>query len=72
MNVSQPAFHHRAHKADAQSAKEPPTTGVLVNCVMPAAAKTDPFDQMKREHIDYVPLKIPMNRFAGVEEVGRW
>ncbi len=49
--------------------KELARTGVLVNCVTPAAAKTAIFDQMTREHIDYMLLKIPMNRFVTVEEI---
>jgi 2-dehydro-3-deoxy-L-rhamnonate dehydrogenase (NAD+) len=42
---------------------------VLVNCVTPAAAKTELFAQMKREHIDYMLSKIPMNRFVEVDEI---
>ncbi len=49
--------------------KELAQTGVLVNCVTPAAAKTAIFDQMTREHIDYMLSKIPMNRFVAVEEI---
>jgi 2-dehydro-3-deoxy-L-rhamnonate dehydrogenase (NAD+) len=49
--------------------KELAQTGVLVNCVTPAAAKTAIFDQMTREHIDYMLSKIPMNRFVNVDEV---
>ena len=49
--------------------KELARTGVLVNCVTPAAAKTAIFDQMTREHIDYMLSKIPMNRFVTVEEI---
>src|SRR5438552_5276918 len=33
--------------------KELAKTGVLVNCVTPAAAKTAIFDQMTKQHIDY-------------------
>ena len=40
--------------------KELAQTGVLVNCVTPAAAKTAIFDQMTRQHIDYMLSKIPM------------
>ncbi|HVI14732.1 MAG TPA: SDR family oxidoreductase, partial [Pseudolabrys sp.] len=43
--------------------------GVLVNCVTPAAAKTELFAQMKQEHIDYMLSKIPMNRFVEVDEI---
>jgi 3-oxoacyl-[acyl-carrier protein] reductase len=49
--------------------KELAQTGVLVNCVTPAAAKTAIFDQMTREHIDYMLSKIPMNRFVTVDEI---
>ncbi len=49
--------------------KELAQTGVLVNCVTPAAAKTAIFDQMTREHIDYMLSKIPMNRFVTMEEI---
>ena len=49
--------------------KELAQTGVLVNCVTPAAAKTAIFDQMTRQHIDYMLSKIPMNRFVTVEEI---
>lgn len=49
--------------------KELAKTGVLVNCVTPAAAKTAIFGQMSREHIDYMLSKIPMGRFVTVEEV---
>jgi len=42
---------------------------VLVNCVTPAAAKTELFAQMKQEHIDYMLSKIPMNRFVDVDEI---
>ena len=49
--------------------KELAQTGVLVNCVTPAAAKTAIFDQMTQQHIDYMLSKIPMNRFVTVDEV---
>jgi len=49
--------------------KELAQTGVLVNCVTPAAAKTAIFDQMTKQHIDYMLSKIPMNRFVAVEEI---
>ena len=42
---------------------------MLVNCVTPAAAKTELFAQMKQEHIDYMLSKIPMNRFVEVDEI---
>jgi NAD(P)-dependent dehydrogenase (short-subunit alcohol dehydrogenase family) len=49
--------------------KELAQTGVLVNCVTPAAAKTAIFDQMTKQHIDYMLSKIPMSRFVAVEEI---
>ena len=49
--------------------KELAQTGVLVNCVTPAAAKTAIFDQMTQQHIDYMLSKIPMGRFVQVEEI---
>ena len=49
--------------------KELAQTGVLVNCVTPAAARTAIFDQVTREHIDYMLSKIPMNRFVTVDEI---
>jgi len=68
------ASHYSASKAGLigltkSLAKELATTGVLVNCVTPAAAKTDLFDQMKPEQIDYMLSKIPMNRFVTVDEI---
>ena len=49
--------------------KELAQTGVLVNCITPAAAKTAIFGQMTKEHIAYMLSKIPMNRFVNVEEI---
>jgi len=49
--------------------KELAQTGVLVNCVTPAAAKTAIFDQMTKQHIDYMLSKIPMGRFVEVDEI---
>jgi len=49
--------------------KELAQTGVLVNCVTPAAAKTAIFDQMTDQHIQYMLSKIPMNRFVNVDEI---
>jgi 3-oxoacyl-[acyl-carrier protein] reductase len=49
--------------------KELAQSGVLVNCVTPAAAKTAIFDQMTKQHIDYMLSKIPMNRFVAVDEI---
>jgi 3-oxoacyl-[acyl-carrier protein] reductase len=68
------ASHYSASKAGLigltkSLAKELATKGVLVNCVTPAAAKTEMFGQMKQEHIDYMLSKIPMNRFLEVKEL---
>ena len=67
------ASHYSASKAGLigltkSLAKELATSGILVNCITPAAAKTEIFDQMKQEHIDFMLSKIPMNRFLQVEE----
>jgi len=49
--------------------KEVADKNIAVNCVTPAAAKTRIFDQMTKEHIDYMLSKIPRNRFAKVDEL---
>ncbi len=49
--------------------KELATHGVMVNCITPAAAKTDIFKQVSQQHIDYMLAKIPMGRFVEVKEV---
>lgn len=49
--------------------KELATSGVIVNCVTPAAAKTDIFNQITQQHIDYMLSKIPMSRFVEVKEI---
>ena len=68
------ASHYSASKAGLIGltkalAKELATKGVLVNCITPAAAKTELFEQMTKAHIDYMLSKIPMNRFVEVEEL---
>jgi 2-dehydro-3-deoxy-L-rhamnonate dehydrogenase (NAD+) len=68
------ASHYSASKAGLigltkSLGKELATTGVLVNCITPAAAKTELFGQMKQAHIDYMLSKIPMNRFVTVDEI---
>jgi NAD(P)-dependent dehydrogenase (short-subunit alcohol dehydrogenase family) len=68
------ASHYSASKAGLigltkSLAKELAAKGVLANCVTPAAAKTDLFDQMTQTQIDYMLSKIPMNRFVTVEEI---
>ena len=42
---------------------------VSLIAVTPAAAKTDIFNQMKPEFIQFMLSKIPMNRFGTPEEV---
>jgi 3-oxoacyl-[acyl-carrier protein] reductase len=49
--------------------KELARSGVVVNCVTPAAVRTAIFDQMAEEHIQFMLSKIPMGRFGLVEEV---
>jgi 3-oxoacyl-[acyl-carrier protein] reductase len=48
--------------------KELAATNIRVNCVTPAAIKTDMFAQMTEQHIQYMLSKIPMGRFGTVEE----
>jgi len=49
-------------------AKELARTGVTVNALTPAAVHTAIFDQMSREHIDFMLSKIPLGRFGTVDE----
>jgi len=49
--------------------KELANKNIAVNTVTPAAAKTRIFDQMTKEHIDYMLSKIPRNRFILVDEL---
>ncbi len=49
--------------------KELADTGISVNCLTPAAARTRIFEQITQEHIDYMLSKIPRGRFVLVEEV---
>ena len=67
------ASHYSASKAGLigltkSLGKELAKTGVLVNAVTPAAAKTPIFDSMKPEHIEYMLSRIPMGRFLEVRE----
>jgi 2-dehydro-3-deoxy-L-rhamnonate dehydrogenase (NAD+) len=67
------ASHYSASKAGLigltkSLGKELAKSGVLVNAVTPAAAKTPIFDSMKPEHIEFMLSKIPMGRFLQVEE----
>jgi 3-oxoacyl-[acyl-carrier protein] reductase len=50
-------------------AKELAQTGVLVNCVTPAAAQTAILDQVTPEFAKFMLSKIPMGRFVKVEEI---
>ena len=68
------ASHYSASKAGLigmtkSLGKELASRNILVNCVTPAAAKTEIFEQMKQEHIDYMLSKIPMNRFVEPPEI---
>lgn len=68
------ASHYSASKAGLIAltkslGKELAGSGILVNCVTPAAARTAIFDQMTQEHIDYMLSKIPLNRFVEPSEV---
>jgi hypothetical protein len=38
------------------------------NCITPAAIRTVLFDQMTKEHIDFMLSKIPLGRFGRIEE----
>jgi len=49
--------------------KELAQSGVLVNCVTPAAAQTAILDQVTDEFAKYMLSKIPMGRFVKVEEI---
>jgi NAD(P)-dependent dehydrogenase (short-subunit alcohol dehydrogenase family) len=67
------ASHYSASKAGLigltkSLGKELATKNILVNAVTPAAAKTEIFDSMAQQHIDYMLSKIPMNRFLLPEE----
>ena len=68
------ASHYSASKAGLIAltkslGKELVGSGVLVNCVTPAAAKTELFAQMTETQIAYMLSKIPMNRFVTVDEI---
>jgi 2-dehydro-3-deoxy-L-rhamnonate dehydrogenase (NAD+) len=68
------ASHYSASKAGLIAltkslSKELATSGVLVNAITPAAARTAIFDQMAQSHIDYMLSKIPMGRLLEVQEV---
>ncbi len=68
------ASHYSASKAGLigltkSLGKELASTGVLVNCVTPAAAKTELFQQMAESQIAYMLSKIPMGRFVEIQEI---
>ncbi|MBB5691155.1 SDR family oxidoreductase [Roseomonas alkaliterrae] len=68
------ASHYSASKAGLigftkSLGKELARTGVLANCITPAAAETDLFRQMTSEQIAWMRSKIPMDRFVTVEEI---
>ncbi len=48
--------------------KELAGSNVTVNCLTPAAVRTEIFEQMSEDHIAYMLSKIPMGRFGTVEE----
>jgi 2-dehydro-3-deoxy-L-rhamnonate dehydrogenase (NAD+) len=49
--------------------KELAKSGVLVNCVTPAAAQTAILDQVTPEFAQFMLSKIPMGRFVRVDEI---
>ena len=68
------ASHYSASKAGLigltkSLGKELAQSGVLVNCVTPAAARTDIFAQMTEAQIGYMLGKIPMSRFVETDEI---
>ena len=68
------ASHYSASKAGLigftkSLGKELAQTNIRVNCVTPAAARTEMFEQMSQQHIDYMLAKIPMGRFVLPEEI---
>jgi 2-dehydro-3-deoxy-L-rhamnonate dehydrogenase (NAD+) len=67
------AGHYSAAKAGVMGltkslGKELATTGILVNAITPAAIRTEIFDQITQQHIDFMLSKIPMGRLGLVEE----
>jgi 2-dehydro-3-deoxy-L-rhamnonate dehydrogenase (NAD+) len=68
------ASHYSASKAGLigltkSLGKELAQKNIMVNCVTPAAARTEMFAQMAQQHIDYMLSKIPMGRFVLPEEI---
>ena len=68
------ASHYSASKAGLIAltkslAKELAPRNILVNCVTPAAAKTEIFSQMTQAHVDYMLARIPLGRFLELDEI---
>ncbi len=68
------ASHYSASKAGLigftkSLGKELAQKNIMVNCITPAAARTEMFTQMTQQHIDYMLSKIPMGRFVLPEEI---
>jgi 3-oxoacyl-[acyl-carrier protein] reductase len=68
------AAHYSASKAGLigftkSLAKELAPRNIIANCITPAAARTEIFNQMKPEHVDYMLSRIPMGRFLELDEV---
>ena len=68
------ASHYSASKAGLigltkSLAKELAPRNIVANCITPAAARTEIFNQMKQEHVDYMLARIPMGRFLELDEV---
>ena len=49
--------------------KELAKNNITVNAITPAAVHTPIFDQMSKEHIDFMLSKIPMGRFGEIREI---
>ena len=49
--------------------KELADINITVNCITPAAVRTEIFDQISQEHIDFMLSKIPIGRFGTVDEI---
>jgi len=49
--------------------KETAAHNIAVNCITPAAARTRIFDQLTKEHIDFMLSRIPRGRFLELQEV---
>ncbi len=68
------AAHYSASKSGLigltkSLAKELAPRNIVANCITPAAARTEIFNQMKQEHVDYMLARIPMGRFLELDEV---